>query len=990
MPNQTLPLRILFMKYITCSILTILLAIISIEAHAQPGAEMEVEKPEKYENRKLGAEKTGEKKFKIPRRIMQNTITHYNYYFNANNRLNDVLVKAKASFQDDYSQLLPFYNYTLEATAQDKTELDSIIYKATAGILLHDLRNDWIDNMYLILAKAYFFRNDLDSAGQTLQYINFAFAPKEEGGYDIPIGSNASNEKAEFSIASKENKGLKKLVTHQPSRNESFLWQIRTFVEKDELPEAAGIIEILRNDPYFPKRLDTELNENVAFWFYKQKIYDSAALYLSKSLNEAENGQEKARWEYLIAQMYQLANNNELAVDFYDKAIRHTNDPVMDVYARLNSIRITKTDKKDFLQHNIDELLKMARKDKYENYRDIIYFAAASIELQRDNYKNAQELLLKSVKYTTNNPLQRNQSFLLLADMNYNRKDYSAASNFYDSIDVATLKVDEEKDRVTLRKPPLKTIAENAAIVATNDSLQALANLPAEVRDARLRKMVKQARKAQGLKEDDVASSNPAIQPKTIDLFGDSNKSNDFYFYNAGQKAAGFSEFRSRWGDRPNVDNWRRQAAVNKRSFAGASDVDNVKKDADTSSAGGSKEMTFESLLESLPTTPEKKQASDEKTMNALYANAQTLTNKLEDFPSAIQVYKELLNRFPSTKYREEALFNLVYLSEKTGDKAKAETYKRELLQSPASNTWVKQMKTPAKTNADPAKTAATKTYEDIYNLFIEGRFADALAQKKLADSSYGQSFWTPQLLFIESIYYVKQHEDSTAIKVLTDLTRLHNTNPLAERAKTMIDVLKRRGEIEKYLTELPSSAPNNILVKDTSAVVKANVPQSQPPAKPVVKANDAPVKNNPTINKIDTTAAPKNIQPVIFSIKPEEPHYVTILMDKVDEVYANEARNAFNRFNREKYYNQTISISSVKLDDRYNLVLEGPFNNAAAAIEYIEQVKPLAGSRILPWLAANKYSFTIISAANLDLLKTNKEVNNYQQAVKQAFPDKF
>ena len=47
-------------------------------------------------------------------------------------------------------------------------------------------------------------RNDLDSAGMTFQYINFAFAPKEEGGYDIPIGSNASNDKGEFSIASNE------------------------------------------------------------------------------------------------------------------------------------------------------------------------------------------------------------------------------------------------------------------------------------------------------------------------------------------------------------------------------------------------------------------------------------------------------------------------------------------------------------------------------------------------------------------------------------------------------------------------------------------------------------------------------------------------------------------------------------------------------------------------------------------------------------------
>ena len=55
------------------------------------------------------------------------------------------------------------------------------------------------------------------------------------------------------------------------------------------MPEAAGIIEILRNDPNFPKRLNTELNETIAYWFYKQQVYDSSAFYLSKALNEADN-----------------------------------------------------------------------------------------------------------------------------------------------------------------------------------------------------------------------------------------------------------------------------------------------------------------------------------------------------------------------------------------------------------------------------------------------------------------------------------------------------------------------------------------------------------------------------------------------------------------------------------------------------------------------------------------------------------------------------
>ena len=87
-----------------------------LASNAQQDATLDVKKPEKFENRTLGSDKTFTTKFTTPRRWNQNLITHYNYFFNANNKLNDVVANAKQSFHDDYTELLPFYNYTLLAT----------------------------------------------------------------------------------------------------------------------------------------------------------------------------------------------------------------------------------------------------------------------------------------------------------------------------------------------------------------------------------------------------------------------------------------------------------------------------------------------------------------------------------------------------------------------------------------------------------------------------------------------------------------------------------------------------------------------------------------------------------------------------------------------------------------------------------------------------------------------------------------------------------
>src|SRR5215213_11466881 len=83
-------------------------------AKAQLGYDLEIKKPEPYENRLLKAERSGQKKLTKYKHFWQNTYTHYNYFFNANNKLNEVIARAKEAHVDDYTQLLPFYNYSLE------------------------------------------------------------------------------------------------------------------------------------------------------------------------------------------------------------------------------------------------------------------------------------------------------------------------------------------------------------------------------------------------------------------------------------------------------------------------------------------------------------------------------------------------------------------------------------------------------------------------------------------------------------------------------------------------------------------------------------------------------------------------------------------------------------------------------------------------------------------------------------------------------------
>ena len=148
----------------------------------------------------------------VPRALVQNTITQYNLYYNANNKLNDVLARAKAQFREDYTQLLPFYNYTLETTSKDKRNLDSVIDKVNTAILLHDLRNSWNDNLYMLMGRAYFYKNNLDSAHILFQFVNYAYAPRDADGYPLPIGSNQERRKCFYHINQRKRKYRKENI----------------------------------------------------------------------------------------------------------------------------------------------------------------------------------------------------------------------------------------------------------------------------------------------------------------------------------------------------------------------------------------------------------------------------------------------------------------------------------------------------------------------------------------------------------------------------------------------------------------------------------------------------------------------------------------------------------------------------------------------------------------------------------------------------------
>ncbi|HEY6502484.1 MAG TPA: hypothetical protein VIZ28_00795, partial [Chitinophagaceae bacterium] len=285
-----------------------------------------------------------------------------------------------------------------------------------------------------------------------------------------------------------------------------------------------------------------------------------------------------------------------------------------------------------------------------------------------------------------------------------------------------------------------------------------------------------------------------------------------------------------------------------------------------------------------------------------------------------------------------------------------------------------------------------------IYDLFIEGKFEEAIAEKRVADSKYSKNFWTPQLLYIEAVYYIKQRQDSAAKVALNNIINSFSQSPLAAKAATMLDVLNRRKQIEDELRNLVVNRPAD----DTTTQYRPDpvvknvtqqpvIPKDTVTAKQTVQPPPAVTNNNPVVD------APANKPVVIpppsannYAYAPETPHYVLIVLNKVDPVFVNEAKNAFARHNRDTYYNKQMTAELVEIDADNRLLIISPFKNAQEAIAYVDQTRPITASQIVPWLKGGKYTFSIITERNLEILKNSKDLDKYKQFLDKNVPGKF
>jgi len=960
----------------------------TLNSTLKKGVFREVEKPLPYE-------RLLKTKYTLGRRAYQNTVSQFNYLFNAEEEFNENLLKARTDYQDDFTTLISFYDYELSTTARHN--LDSIVYRCNANIVLHDLRSNYVDDAYLLLAKAYLFHKNFDTAGSILQFINYSFDEKENGA-DLQVGSNLRNTKGKFSIATAEKN---RLWENRNVRNESMIWQARNYFEIAELNEGMSLLQLLQSDALFPKRLQPFLNEQMAYGYYLMEVYDKAASALENALPNALDDAAKTRWYYLIAQMWQKADNWKKAYTWYKKAEQAAINPIVGVYARIAIITI---DSKNANTPWLDlaySLEKMTKREKYKPYTDIIYFEMAKLAIQNKAYTKANDWLIYSIKKNSTNVKQKQKSFELLANINYNIDEYTISKIAYDSL-TNVLKTNPNFETIQLRKKWMKDIELNDKIIKVQDTLQYIYDLNSDKQvpfsTAWQTRQNERKINYKNLFVDKMILSSkdnipePNINATLLSNYNSSSTNSDFYFDNKSTIQQGKQTFIKKWGERPNVDQWRRKSSptiayTNKQN--GNNNPNQIPVQNPNGPPNGLNKNNPTKENDSLPVVLIKDAIGLSISMSdwnkAALTNAQLFLQQLNDFEKAYPIYVRIIKKNIDPVITERAMLDLAsqYIHDNKQESADS-IIQIVVSKFPLGFYVTKKNEALDKKNKD---NSLVNNYKEAYFLTQIGNWDDFSSNIPQLNASLRGSKWHTPFQFLKVKMYAQLRKDSIAIKLLDTIISTSKNERTKDKAKNILEDIKNRAVTEKYLDTLKikkviKELPFVYVKEEANLLITPSLPLTQEVNITQKKLiNDSSLLSSKSFSNLKNNKPDSNLIAAIeFENDSLEPHYIALVTNKVSASFVKEIQNALNILNNDEFNKQKLNVTYIQFDESTYIVWIGYFGNRANASSYLNKIKPRLSKEIISFVPSKQYQLYVLGKSNIILIKSQEDLKKYEQ----------
>ncbi len=867
----------------------------------------------------------------------------YNTLFNGEQSIKQAKNKLQKNRTDNFIEILPLFPYSGEEQANMvSAESERAIEKGLKVIQKKSISerpnkmpkrgsprynklinkrefNPVVKNAYTLIAKAHLYNHNFIDALSVLDYA-FREFPEEQVQFEI------------------------------------LLLTAQTRIEMGDYENAKIVLDKYNSMENIPLKLYGDFSATYGEYLIRTQQYKTAIPFVKSAAEEASKRWHKVRRNYVLGQLYQITNQPYLAAESFRKVVRLNPDYETHLNATINyAISIAAATNNS--ERARAELIKQVNQYKNEEYRDQLYYAIATLYSQDKDTANTLLNLKLSLGYNTNNEPIKLKSYHLLGALYFDEKNYIPSFAYYDSTITQSKDLSLVDEVSKYRWEGLKPLSKELEIINEQDSLQWIASLSADERDAFVDNIIERERLAElnrSLKLDAggyddfndsfLFQNQPMSGQQQQSGRGDAAK---WYFYNPATVSMGKMEFEKRWGRRALKDNWRRSDQSTQEIMS----MDNMpsqpshpeiigsdgapKPTMDDAPTEPSNISDKETLLANIPTTPEKLEKSKNEKSEALFKSGITLMQHFKFYNEAKSHFDEFIRETPEHHLYKEVLFWNYICCIKLNNTICSNRMKAELNNKYPDSQYAAYTNDPDFVEKQLAFIQEmNQKYEEAYNSYKGNNFNNT---KNLASNIISYS------------------QDSSLIR------KSHLIKAMAE-GKT-----GNAGGFEQHLTVLATNFKNtkegNLASKWLKMFEKGHKPSADIHQQIVHSTESDSLQ-------VDGGSSIKEL----FTFAPDDEQYLWMIFNietNSNQLIFNIADYNFNRFSIATY---DIAFSKIT-NENHRIITVGPFNNSTELMDYYYGIR------------SNIELFRVDNIEKIHLLGGTKE-NNAKFATLEIFEE--
>lgn len=728
----------------------------------------------------------------------------YNIMYNGEVAFKEGLDAQTDAHKDDYTRLLPMYISTNSATAGvGKTNYEVAVTKSEKAIKLHSIKKRPTVNPSKkrdAKQKAYLQRKEFNPV-LWRAWLMMGVSQFQMG---------------EFIEAASTFSYMTRVYHNQPAPcSLAQSWLAKCYVALEWPYDAEEVLRKMARDSIGPRATASYHSARTA-WLIQTGQYDEAVPLLQKVIDKQKGSIQKARLNFLMGQLCRQTGRKDMALKALRKVVK-SNPP----YEMALSARILMSEMADRsnAQGMIRRLTRMARSQNNRDYQDQIYLAIGNIHLAMPDTLRCIYAWEKGVKESTRESTAKTQLLLRLATLYWEQRNYIEAARCYAACIKGIDKQREDYNQLKNRSEILAELEPHLKEIKLQDSLQILATLSEREQREVAERLVKEYKKKEKeearlnenkqmsaqRQEADKAAAQQMNKPASQSGSG-AKTAGTWYFSNPQTVSKGREIFIGKWGNRPNVDNWRWTsvlvAEMQRLGEEGTSDsVPNMfgNPDFGGTDVDADEQARQDSLandphnpeyyLSQIPNTPEQMDESHALLSKALFEAGKLEKDRLGDYDLSRSTLERLIRDYPDFGQTDEALYYLFLIYSREGDSDLAQSARDRITADYAESPLARLLANPKyEMIARGGRHLEDSVYAETYEAYKSGAYDTVDENYRFSTDNYPEGRHRSRFMFVQAMSRLYSGDKETFLVILKELI---DNYPKEEISRLATEIMK-------------------------------------------------------------------------------------------------------------------------------------------------------------------------------------------------------